>query len=222
MIFTRKYGTTTSGGTNILIPIVKRAAVDFAVSADWTPASGDVKVSKDGGAAANIGTLPTALTMGNGAVWVFTLADTELQCKQLTVTVVDAATKAIEDQAFVVETFGHASAMYPSDVGANNLDAEGRLISGARAIVTGVVGSGSDSLSVVCSSLSLFGGVTSVGANALAGARLFFAGDTTTAALRAVRGRITANTSGSTPTLTIATADELPASPASGDVFSIH
>jgi hypothetical protein len=35
----------------------------------------------------------------------------------------DSATKAVEDQAFVVETFGHASAMYQADLSAANLPA---------------------------------------------------------------------------------------------------
>ena len=50
--FLRKYGT--GSGADVYIPVIKRGVVDFAVSADWTPASGDVKVSIDGGAAASI------------------------------------------------------------------------------------------------------------------------------------------------------------------------
>lgn len=115
-VFLRKYGVTLSGGTVIRLPMVKRGVVDFAVGADWTPASGDVKVSKDGGAAANIGTLPTAVAMGNGAFWEFTLTGTELSAKTVVVTVADSATKAVEDQCFVVETYGDTSAMYPLDL----------------------------------------------------------------------------------------------------------
>jgi hypothetical protein len=110
MPFLRKYGTGT--GADVIIPIIKRGVVDFAVTADWTPASGDVKVSKDGGTEANIGTLPVI----NGTVgWKFVFSDAELQCKSLTVRVVDSATKAVEDQFFVVETYGHASAMFVVD-----------------------------------------------------------------------------------------------------------
>jgi sugar phosphate isomerase/epimerase len=92
----------------IYIPIIKRAAADFAVSADWTPAAGDVKISKDGGAAANVTTLPTAITMGNTAIWAFALSATEMQANQVVVTVSDAATKVVEDDAFVIETYGTA------------------------------------------------------------------------------------------------------------------
>lgn len=118
-MFLRRYGTGT--GADVDVPMIKRGVVDFAVSADWTPAAGDVKVSKDGGAAANIGTLPTAVAMGNGAYWKFVFSDAELSCKRLIVTVADSATKAVEDQAFIVETYGNASAMYPVDLSASVL-----------------------------------------------------------------------------------------------------
>lgn len=124
-MFLRKYGTGT--GADVIIPIIKRGVVDFAVSADWTPASGDVKVSKDGGTEANIATLPVI----NGTVgWKFVFSDAELQCKSLTVRVVDSATKAIEDQFFIVETYGDASAMFQADLSAANLPANVVQISG--------------------------------------------------------------------------------------------
>jgi hypothetical protein len=111
MVISRKYNTATASGTHLRIPIPKAGSTDFAVSADWTPAAGDVKLSKDGGTQANITTLPTYT---NGA-WEFQLSGTELSCKQLEIMIVDAATKAITDQAMLVETFGHASAMYAPD-----------------------------------------------------------------------------------------------------------
>lgn len=116
--FLRKYNTATAAATHVSIPIVKRAVVDFAVGADWTPAAGDVKVTKDGdyASAANIATLPTAKTHGNTALWEFQFSAAELTCKKLEVTVADAATKAVEDQCFIIETFGNASAMYPFDL----------------------------------------------------------------------------------------------------------
>lgn len=113
--FLRKYGVGT--GADVYVPMIKRAVVDYAVGADWSPAAGDVKVSKDGGAAANIGTLPVAVAMGNTAMWRFVFSDAELQCKTLSVTVADSATKAVEDQMFDVETYGHASALHPFDLG---------------------------------------------------------------------------------------------------------
>ena len=115
MNFLRKYNVTldlsTAGSLRIRIPIRKAGANDFAVGADWSPAAGDVKVSKDGGAQANIGTLPT---YSNGS-WEFTLTGTELSARLVEVRIVDSATKAVDDEGFNIETFGHASAMFADD-----------------------------------------------------------------------------------------------------------
>src|SRR6266436_5925528 len=111
-MFRSKYGVAR----HIYIPVIKRAVVDFAVSADWSPAAGDVKISKDGAAAANVTNLPTAITMGNTAIWDFSMTATEMQAAQIVVAVADAATKAVEDQAFVIETYGNASAQDGFDI----------------------------------------------------------------------------------------------------------
>lgn len=111
-MFWSKYGVAR----HIYIPVIKRGLADFAVGADWTPAAGDVKISKDGGAAANVTNLPTAIAMGNGAVWDFSLTATEMQAAQVVVTVADSATKAVEDQSFIIETHGHASAQFQIDM----------------------------------------------------------------------------------------------------------
>jgi hypothetical protein len=100
--YLREYGVATT----IAFPLIKRAVQDFAVGADYTHASGDVKISKDYGAAATATNAPSALTMGNGAVWTLALTATEMQAKTIVVTIIDAATKAIEDQAIVIETYG--------------------------------------------------------------------------------------------------------------------
>ena len=123
----RKYGTATASGTHIRIPIIAVGSRNFATCGDWTPVIGDVKLSKDGGAQANIGTLP-AYT--NGA-WEFQLTLAELQCKQLQVIVIDSATKAIEDQAVLIETYGDASAMYAQDLSAAQYDTNITQINGA-------------------------------------------------------------------------------------------
>jgi len=103
--FYRKYNTALSGATKIRIPHVKAGDTAFAGSGDWTPAAGDVKVSKDAGAEANIATLPSH---SNGA-WEYTLSATELSAAQVCVKIEDAA---LEDDFFIVETFGNASAMH--------------------------------------------------------------------------------------------------------------
>jgi hypothetical protein len=112
MIFYRKYNTAT----HIYVPMVKRGVADYALGADWTPSAGDVKVSKDGGAAANIATLPTAITMGNTAMWDFTVSAAELQAAKTIITVGDSATKAVEDQFIIIETYGNASAELKVDL----------------------------------------------------------------------------------------------------------
>lgn len=112
--FLRKYATAT----HVYIPMVKRAVVDFAVGADWTPAAGDVKVSIDGGAVANIATLPVAIASGNGAMWDFALSSGETTGKKISVITVDAATKAVEDQMFNILTYGNASAELVPDYSA--------------------------------------------------------------------------------------------------------
>jgi hypothetical protein len=100
-LFSSEYGVART----IYTPIIKRASVDFAVSADWTPAAGDVRISKDGGASANVTNLPTSITMNNTAIWAFALTATEMEAAQVSVTVADSATKAVEDDAFVIETW---------------------------------------------------------------------------------------------------------------------
>lgn len=83
-------------------PMVKAGVRDFAVSADWTPATGDVKISKDGGAIANIGTLPAVVA--SSAAWEFTLAAAEMQAREIFVQVIDSATKEVDDQSFILRT----------------------------------------------------------------------------------------------------------------------
>lgn len=117
MTFKRKYGVLlVAGQTAIYVPMIKRGVVDFAVGADWTTVDGDITVKVGTGSAANITNRPTAVTMGNTAMWQFILTAAELQAKTIEVTVADSATKAVEDQMFIVETYGHASAMYKADL----------------------------------------------------------------------------------------------------------
>lgn len=97
---------------HIYIPMVKRAVVDHAVGADWTPAGGDVKISKDGGTAANVTNLPAAIAMGNSTIWDFSLTATEMQAAQILVTIADSATKAVEDSFFAIETYANAAAQH--------------------------------------------------------------------------------------------------------------
>lgn len=108
-----KYGVAA----DLYFPLIKRGTMDFALAADYTHASGDVKISKDGGTAATATNSPSAITLGNGAMWKLTLTATEMQAAQIVVTIVDAATKAVEDQMIIIQTYGNASAQHPFDLG---------------------------------------------------------------------------------------------------------
>src|SRR5262252_5003058 len=129
--FLSKYGVAR----HIYVPMVKRAVVDFAVGADWNPAAGDVKISKDGAAAVNVTNLPVAIAMGNGAIWDFAMTATEMQAAQIMVTVADSATKAVEDQYFSIETYGNINAEHivdwsqalPANFSAQSIDATGHV-----------------------------------------------------------------------------------------------
>lgn len=110
----REYGVQT----DIYFPLIKAGSQNFATSSDYTYAAGDIKISKDGGAAANPTNSPSAITMGNGAMWKLTLTATEMQAALIAVTVVDAATKAVEDQMILISTYGNASAQHEFNLNA--------------------------------------------------------------------------------------------------------
>lgn len=133
MIQYRKYGTQCT----ILFPLIKSSSQNFAVSGDYTHASGDVKISKDGGAAATATNSPSALTMGNGAVWTLTLSATEMQAAEIVVTLIDATTKAVEDQCIIIHTYGNASAMLVPDLSVANLAANVTQFGGTNATTSG-------------------------------------------------------------------------------------
>ena len=143
MFLLAKYGTSLT----IEVPVLKRDVADFAVGADWTPSAGDVKVSKDGGAAANITTLPTALTMGNTALWVVSLSATEMQAARIVVTIADSTTKAVEDQCVLVLTYGHASAHIELDFDAPRIPSDLTYLMGT-ALTQGAAGRLAGALSV--------------------------------------------------------------------------
>ena len=100
----RKFGVTTS----VTMPMIKAGVIDFAASGDWTPVNGDVLISKNEATAVNIATLPVIIDNMNA--WKFAFSAAELQARRITVTIVDSATKTVEDSAIVITTYGHASA----------------------------------------------------------------------------------------------------------------
>lgn len=112
MFLLAKYGVQT----DIHFPMIKRGVVDLAASADWTPATGDTKISKDGGAVANTTNNPAAVSGTGSVLWALTLTASELTAASVLVQIVDSATKAVEDQVVCVYTYGNASAKIPVDL----------------------------------------------------------------------------------------------------------
>src|SRR3954469_19714990 len=101
MFFWAKYGTQT----DIRFPMVKRGVVDLAATGDWTPATGDTKISKDGGNFTNTTNNPAAGGGAGSVGWSLVLTATELQAAEVQVQIVDSATKAVEDQFITVYTY---------------------------------------------------------------------------------------------------------------------
>ena len=81
-------------------PLIDRGTLDLAVSADYTPAAADCRISKDGGSWAQATNTIADETEG----WSITLTATEMQATRIHVNIIDAATKAVEDQSLVIHT----------------------------------------------------------------------------------------------------------------------
>ncbi|HZH39646.1 MAG TPA: hypothetical protein VFD85_01475 [Gemmatimonadales bacterium] len=101
---------------DVYFRMIVRGSTDFAGSSDWTPATGDVKLSIDGGALANTTNLPTAV----GKSWKLTLTTGETTGGVLMLDIIDQGTKAVEDQGLDFFTFGNASAYVPRDLYSSN------------------------------------------------------------------------------------------------------
>ena len=112
MFFLAKYGVQTS----FRFAVIKSSSSDLAASGDWTPATGDTKISKDGGNVANTSNNPSAVGGTGSVLWSITLTAAELQAAEVVIQIVDSATKTIEDQTLVIYTYGHASAKIQADL----------------------------------------------------------------------------------------------------------
>jgi len=120
-MFLRKYGVAAQVDG---IPLITRGAVDY--KANPTLASGDVQISKDGDAFANIegvGTFSNFVAVAPASSTSVQVKPdaTAMQCKTLVIRFIDqTATKEWEDQEIIIQTFGHASALFTGDL--NNMD----------------------------------------------------------------------------------------------------
>lgn len=114
----RKYGAAAEIDG---IPLIALGSMDY--KANPTLAAGDVKISKDGGAFASIEGAGTfgdfvAVAPASGTSVQVKPDATAMTCKTLVIRFIDQTSpKEWEDQEVVVETYGHASAMHPFDLG---------------------------------------------------------------------------------------------------------
>lgn len=119
MSYFGKYATAKT----IVFPIVKRGVVDLAQSADWTPATGDTKISINNGTLANTTNNPAIVAGTNGVLWSLALTTGEMTGLDIRVQIVDSATKAVEDQTLEIYTYGNAAATFVTDFSAANMAA---------------------------------------------------------------------------------------------------
>lgn len=149
------------------------------------------------------GTITTVTNLTNAP----TSGDLTSTMKTSVQTAAAAAITAAEPvTANVTEIAGSAAA-------ATNLSAT------TNVIIQGTVGSGSSTTSLPTSAFTIGGNAASgVVSNQFAGRTVLFDANTTTAGLQGASSAISASSASNTPTLTVAT---LPASPTSGDTFSV-
>jgi hypothetical protein len=85
----------------LVFPMIDAGTTNLAGTADWTPATGDTKISLDGAAVANTGSNPAAVTGSGSVLWSLALTAAELSAKVVVIQIVDSATKAVEDQCII-------------------------------------------------------------------------------------------------------------------------
>ena len=135
MFLLAKYATQTT----IHFPLEIRGLVDLAGQADWTPVTADTRVSKNGAASATTVNLPVCGASPE-VQWSLTLTAAELTAAEIVVQIVDAATKAIEDQFLLVYTYGNAAAKIPFDLSITTQNANLTQVLGQPLIINGTGG----------------------------------------------------------------------------------
>lgn len=96
------------------------------LKANPTLAAGDFKISKDGGAFANLTTLPAAEPAGSTRILI-TLSSTEMNADEVTITAIDAAGDEWHDRMWVIHTvannYDDLSVLDVTDLGSVEIDA---------------------------------------------------------------------------------------------------
>jgi len=183
---------------NVASQIVAAQLVSTTDGSAVTSGTTNVYVTLDGGTQ-GAGGNTTATHEGNGT-WTYVTTAGDTNGDHVVLTFVNTSAVSVAVQAYTQDKF-----------------AADALTRSAGTMAYGTA-SGGSSTTVTTSSFTLYGGGT-IGTNDLAGRRVYFRGDATTA--RANGARITSNTSGATPTLTIDAADAFTATPTSGSFFVV-
>jgi hypothetical protein len=139
--------------------------MNFATASDWTPVAADTQYSEDGAAFANTNSTPSH--EGNG-IWSLALLSTELDGAITVISIVDSATKAVEDQAIIIATYGDATAQHAFDLDTATQSVNVTQINGA----TGPVGNLEDDYDGTGynKSASAIGTATALGSGAVSAA----------------------------------------------------
>lgn len=83
------------------------------VGVNVTLAAGDVKLSKDGGAVANVSALPVAVDGANmPGAYLWTPTSAESSCKVMILNIKDVSGAAFDENMIIVSTGGNASARF--------------------------------------------------------------------------------------------------------------
>jgi len=81
--------------------MVDAGTQDLAVTGDWTPAATDANIIIDGGATAQC---TNTIAFEDDVIWSLTLTAAEMQGTRIAVSIVDSATKAVEDNVLIINT----------------------------------------------------------------------------------------------------------------------
>ena len=81
--------------------MVTAGSTDLAATGDWTPAATDANIIKDGGTTAQC---TNTITSEGDVIWSLTLTAAEMQATRIAISIVDSATKAVEDNVLIINT----------------------------------------------------------------------------------------------------------------------
>lgn len=187
----------------------------FSTSVNGVPTNFDASPTPE------VSVYKNSVTQTTTGVTLNLIFDSRVGMHQVVVDTSDAFYVAGDFQAVITAGTVGGVSMVGYQVGSFSLSVEeSNLDKTTGAIPRGTVTTGASTTSLPTSALSIAGAAaTGVVADQFKGRVVLFDGATTTAGLRGAASIITANTASNTPTLTVDPA--LPATAASGDLFSV-